>query len=64
VRYRHSTYSSSSFRAVYTIKFKNYLYVLHVFKKKSSTGISLSKKDRELISTRIKAAKEFYKNRG
>ncbi|MDX8431275.1 MAG: type II toxin-antitoxin system RelE/ParE family toxin [Candidatus Algichlamydia australiensis] len=57
-------YNSDTFRAVYTIKHKEFLYVLQVFKKKSSKGISLSKKDKELLEIRIKSAKRHYSNYG
>lgn len=38
-----------TYRAVYTIKFKEAIYVLHVFKKKSTQGISTPKPDIDLI---------------
>ncbi len=57
-------YKSDTFRAVYTIRHKEFLYVLQVFKKKSSKGISLSKKDRELLEIRIKMAKRHYNDYG
>jgi len=51
-----------TYRAVYTIKFKEVLYVLQVFKKKSTKGISLPKKDRELLEKRLKAAAAHHKS--
>lgn len=51
-----------TYRAVYTIKFKEAIYVLHVFKKKSTKGIATPKKDIDLIETRLKDAVSHYKS--
>jgi phage-related protein len=47
-------------RAVYTIKFEEVVYVLHVFQKKSKRGIETPKQDVELIEKRLKRAKDHY----
>jgi phage-related protein len=47
---------SDTFRAVYTVKFANAVYVLHCFQKKSSKGIETPKPDLDLIRERFKAA--------
>ena len=44
-------------RAVYTVKFAGWVYVLHCFQKKSKSGIKTPKEDRDLIHARLKAAK-------
>lgn len=49
-----------TYRAVYTIRFKEALYVLHVFKKKSNKGIATPKKEMDLIEHRIKDATLHY----
>lgn len=51
-----------TYRAIYTVKFKETLYVLHIFKKKSTKGIATPKKDRELFEKRLKAATVHYKS--
>lgn len=51
-----------TYRAVYTIKFKEAIYVLHVFKKKSTKGIATPKKDMDLIEKRLKDALSHYKS--
>ena len=56
-------YKGDTFRAVYTVRFKGIVYVLHVFKKKSKTGISTPKKDVDCINQRLKIATENYKSR-
>lgn len=44
-----------TYRAVYTVKFKDALYVLHAFKKKSKSGIATPKHHIELIRDRLKS---------
>jgi len=48
-------------RAVYTVKFREVVYVLHGFQKKSKSGIKTPQQDIELIQRRLKAAEEDYK---
>ena len=45
-----------AFRAIYTVKIGESIYVLHCFQKKSKSGIETSKKDMELIRNRLKKA--------
>jgi len=46
-----------TYRAVYTVKFTEAVYVLHCFQKRSTHGIKMSKRDIELIRTRYRAAR-------
>ena len=50
----------NTYRAVYTVKFPGAVFVLHVFQKKSKSGISTPTVDIEKIQTRIKAAEKRY----
>lgn len=50
-----------TFRVVYTVKFKETIYVLHAFQKKSKTGIKTDKQDIELIHNRLNLAEQHYK---
>ena len=52
-----------TYRAVYTIRFKDFLYVLHVFQKKSTAGSKTSKADVELIKQRLAWAQADFKRR-
>jgi phage-related protein len=47
-------YRGDTYRAVYTVKFGNAIYVLHCFQKKSTSGIETPKPDMELIRARLK----------
>ena len=57
VRQIVSNHMGDTFRGVYTVQFEGVIYVLHVFKKKSKTGIKLPNEDRELLELRLKQAK-------
>ena len=46
-----------TYRAVYTVKFPEAIYVLHCFQKRSTHGIKTSKRDIELIRARYRAAR-------
>jgi phage-related protein len=45
-----------TYRAVYTVKFKEAVFVLHCFQKKSKSGIATPKEDMEIIRARLKVA--------
>lgn len=44
-----------TYRAVYTVRFADAVYVLHVFQKKSRRGIATPKPDLDLIRVRLRA---------
>ena len=50
-----------TYRAVYTVKFAQAVFVLHCFQKKSKRGIATSKEDMELIHARLKVAQACVK---
>ena len=58
-----SDFASDTFRAVYTITFKEAVYVLHCFQKKSPRGRKTARTDVELIRDRLNAAREDYRQR-
>ena len=49
-----------TFRTVYTVEFKDAIAVLHVFQKKSKSGIKTPKKDIDLVLQRLKQAHVDY----
>jgi phage-related protein len=51
----------STYRAVYTVRFTDAVYVLHCFQKKSKQGISTPKSEMELIRNRLKEAETLAK---
>ncbi|UTH34340.1 type II toxin-antitoxin system RelE/ParE family toxin [Ectopseudomonas hydrolytica] len=52
---------SGTYRAVYTVKFGDAVYVLHCFQKKSTHGIATPKPDMDVINERLKAAEMHAK---
>jgi phage-related protein len=53
-------FDGSTYRAVYTVKFKGVAYVLHVFQKKAKKGIATPKHVIDLIKARLKHAEEHH----
>ena len=56
-------HDGDTYRAVYTVRFKEVVYVLHAFKKKSPKGIKTARLDVDLVASRLKAAQADYKDR-
>jgi phage-related protein len=50
-----------TYRAVYTLKFAEAVFVLHCFQKKSKSGIATPKADIEIIRARLKVAETIAK---
>ena len=50
-----------TYRAVYTVKFAEAVFVLHCFQKKSKRGIATPKEDMDLIHARLKIAEAYVK---
>ena len=55
-----SRYDGDAYRAVYTVRFKLAVYVLHAFQKKSKRGAETPKPEVDLIKRRLKAAEQHY----
>lgn len=56
-------FDRSTYRAVYTVRFRAAIYVLHCFQKKSPSGVRTAKHEVELIVTRLRAARVDYEGR-
>ena len=50
-----------TFRAVYTVRFAEAVFVLHTFQKKSKSGIKTPKADQDLIASRLKDAERIHR---
>jgi phage-related protein len=55
-------FDGDTFRAVYTVRFANVVYVLHAFQKKSKKGIETPKSDLDLIRRRLGLAEHDYES--
>ena len=53
-----------TFRAIYTVRFAEVIYVLHAFQKKSKSGIKTPQEDVKLIGERLKRALADHESRG
>jgi phage-related protein len=58
-----SSFEGNAWRAAYTVRFKDVVYVLHVFQKKSTKGIATPKKEIELIRRRLAEAERDHRER-
>lgn len=56
-------HKGDTYRAVYTVTFSEWVYVLHAFQKKSKKGIATPKSDMDLIKRRLGTAEEDHKMR-
>ena len=56
-------FDGDTYRAVYTVRFRQVVYVLHAFQKKSSRGRKTARTDIELIARRLKVAQQDYEAR-
>lgn len=54
---------AGTYRAVYTVKFPDVIYVLHAFQKKSKKGIATPQRETDLIHQRLGAAERDYRER-
>ena len=50
-----------TYRAVYTVKFAEAVFVLHCFQKKSKRGIATPKEEMDIIHARLKVAEALAK---
>lgn len=54
-------YDGNTYRAIYTVRFANVIYVLDAFQKKSKTGGATPKQDLDRIEGRLKLAEDHYR---
>lgn len=53
-------HDGDTYRTVYTVRFADFVYVLHCFQKKSTRGIATPQREIELIRARLQAAEADY----
>jgi len=53
-------YDRDTYRAVYTVRYEGFVYVLHAFQKKSKKGIATPKRDLQMVETRLQLAEQHY----
>lgn len=55
-------HDGDTYRAVYTVRFAERVYLLHAFQKKARKGISTPKHELELIRARLKQAEQIHQD--
>lgn len=53
--------AAGTYRAVYTVKFPEAVFVLHCFQKKSKRGASTPKEEMDIVHARLKVAEAYVK---
>jgi len=56
-------HDGDTYRAVYTVRFRKVMYVLHAFQKKSTKGIKTPQTDIDMVERRLKFAQADYEAR-
>ena len=57
-------WEGNTYRAIYTVRFVERVFVLHVFQKKSKRGVATPKRELDLIHERWKAAEQRARELG
>jgi phage-related protein len=53
-------HAGDTFRAVYTVRFAEVIYVLHAFQKKAKKGVAKPLREMAKVKSRLKQAQEAY----
>jgi phage-related protein len=53
-------HGGDAWRVVYTVRFRDVVYVLHAFQKKSKRGIATPRQDLTIVRARLKRAEQEY----
>ncbi len=56
-------HDGDTYRAVDTVRFREVVYVLHAFQKKSPSGIRTTRTDVEMVERRLRLARQDYEVR-
>jgi phage-related protein len=58
-----ASHHGNAWRAVYTVRFQDAIYVLHVFQKKSTKGIATPARELDLVRRRLAEAERDHRKR-
>lgn len=56
--------AGGTYRAVYTVRFEQAVFVLHCFQKKSRQGVATPKADMAIVRDRLRIVEAWVKERG
>ena len=54
-------HDGDTWRAVYTVRYRDAVYVLHAFQKKSKRGTATPKRDMDLVARRLAEVERWHK---
>jgi phage-related protein len=54
------SYDGDAYRAIYTVRFGEAIYVLHAFQKKSPSGVRTAQTDVDLVASRLALARREH----
>jgi phage-related protein len=54
------SFDGDAYRALYTVRFEGAIYVLHAFQKKSTTGRKTARTDQDMVTSRLKTARDHH----
>jgi phage-related protein len=54
------SYLGNAYRVVYTVRFRDMIYVLHAFQKKSKRGIATPQHEIDMMNARLRQAEQEY----
>ena len=57
------SHDGNAYRAIYTVRFREVIYVLHAFQKKSPTGSRTARVDVDLVARRLRLAEQDHEER-
>jgi phage-related protein len=58
-----ASHQGSTWRVVYTVRFADAIYVLHVFQKKAKTGVKTPKREIDQVRRRLAEAEQYHRER-
>lgn len=58
-----ASHQGSTWRVVYTVRFADAIYVLHVFQKKAKRGVKTPKREIDQVRRRLAEAEEYHRER-
>ena len=56
-------FDGNAFRAVYTVRFADVVYVLHAFQKRSKRGIETPRREMEVVRSRLRLVRDADRSR-
>jgi phage-related protein len=56
------SFEGNAYRAIYTVRFEGFVYILHAFQKKSPSGIRTAQTDVDLVHERLSRAREHFES--